>query len=690
MITAEHTLWFIPLCLLLGIACAVLVYWHVDRPEMPRRAKILLSVFRGLVVSAIAFLLLQPIINSTHKNLEKPIIAVGIDNTQSILIADKQHYYDGEFQKELQSLLQKLSKHYQVDTYLIADNCQQGDSVDYQGKKTDLSSFFSTLEVGYYRRNLGAVILLSDGISNAGGSPLYAAKKITAPIYTVCMGDTTQALDALVAKVNYNKKVYLNNIFPLEILVKADGLAGKSATLTMYEDGQKVLEQNLHYSKNSFTQWVKTSFEAKKSGLHIYKIVLTEAEGELTVINNKAEVAIEVLDKRKKAAILYSSPHPDVAAVQQSLAGSDAYETESFLIDDFSGRVSDYDIMVMHQLPLSAKSKTIVNEINHLGIPCLYILGYMNIYNAFNSSSLGMQILDNRNIENDAYPIVNQNFSGISLSSEVVDFLDNVSPVTVPMANYQLSPQAQVVLYQKIGKVNTRYPLLVLQQGASARNAFMIGNGWWRWRMYDYMQYATHSHFDDLILKVFQYIGVKEDKNFFRVSGKQIYAENEDVVFDAELYNANYELVNTPEVIMEIQGEGQKHQFAFSRYGRMYRLQAGELPQGNYKWRASTQFNNEQYSQTGHFTVQEINMESLNLTADFQLMNNLAHLNDGECFSDAQLNELYQAIRNREDIKSVAHYNITPHPLAQSILLPVILLLLMGTEYFMRKWYGGY
>ena len=85
--------------------------------------------------------------------------------------------------------------------------------------------------------------------------------------------------------------------------------------------------------------------------------------------------------------------------------------------------------------------------------------------------------------------------------------------------------------------------LLVLQQGASARSAFMIGNGWWRWRMYDYMQYATHSHFDDLILKVFQYIGVKEDKNFFRVSGKQIYAENEDVVFDAELYNANYELV---------------------------------------------------------------------------------------------------------------------------------------------------
>lgn len=690
MITTEHSLWFIPLCLLLGIACAALVYWHVDKPEMPRKMKITLAIIRALVVSVIAFLLLHPVVNSTRKNLEKPVIAIGIDNTQSILIADKNQYYNTDFQKQLQSFLQKMRKHYQVDTYLIADNCQQGDSVDYQGKKTDLSSFFSALEAGYYRRNLGAVILLSDGIANAGGSPLYAAKKITAPVYTVTMGDTSQAKDALIAKVNYNRKVYLNNIFPLEILLKADGLSGNTATFTLYEDGQKVMEQPVHYNKNNFTQWVKLSFEAKKPGLHVYKMVLSETEGELTAINNKKEVAVEVLDKRKKVAVLYSSPHPDVAAVQRSLASSDAYETESFLIDDFSNRVSDYDIMVMHQLPMSAKSKTIVNEISHLGIPCLYMTGYMNIYNAFNASALGMQILDNRNIENDAYPIVNPNFSGISLSSEVVDFLDKVSPLSVPMANYQLSSQSQVVLYQKIGKVNTRYPLLVLQQNTSSRNAFMTGNGWWRWRLYDYMQYGTHSHFDDLILKIFQYIGVKEDKSFFRVSGKQIYAENEDVVFDAELYNANYELVNTPEVMMEIQGEGQKHQFAFSRYGKMYRLQAGELPVGNYQWRAYTRFNNGQYSQTGHFTVQEINMESLNLTADFQLMNNLAQMNGGQCFSHTQLDELYQAIRARDDIKSVAHYHITAHPLSQSLLLPVLLLLLMVTEYFMRKWYGGY
>lgn len=690
MIVTEHSLWLLPLCIIPGVLYAGMVYWRVHKPEMPRNMKIALSVMRGFAVSAIAFLLLHPIVNSTQKEVEKPVIAVGIDNSQSVLLTDSLHYYTGSFRRELQQVLQDMSRRYQVDVYTIDDGCHPGDSVDYSGKKTDISSFFHTVESAYYRKNLGAVVLLSDGIANTGSSPLYAAQKIKAPIYTVAMGDTTPTRDALIAKVNYNKTVYLNNVFPIEILVKAQDMAGKSATLTLYEDGIKVMEQPVHYSGSSHVQWVKTSFEARKAGLHTYKMNLSVADGEITPLNNTCTIAIQVLDKRKKVAIVYASPHPDVAAVARSLASSDAYEVESYPIAGFNKPAGEYDIMVLHGLPIDAKSKTLVNDINYRGMPCVYMPCNMDMYNAFNSSDAGMQVLNKGSMTNEAYPEVNPNFSGISLMPSTADFLGNVTPVEVPMAYYQPGAQCQVVLYQKIGKVSTRYPLLVLMQGHKARGAVLLGNGWWRWRMCDYVQSSTWEHFDDLILKIFQYVGIQEDKSFFRVKGKQVYAENEPIVFDAELYNANYEPVNTPEVLMEIQGENQKHQFAFTRYGKMYRLQAGSLPQGTYLWKATTTFNNEHYERSGSFVVQEVNMEALNITADYQLLYNLAAQSGGKCYSDKQLDLLRKHICNRTDLKPVAHYHTLPHPMAERIWVPVLLILLMCGEYFIRKWHGGY
>ncbi len=686
----EHSLWLVPLCILLGVCYAGMVYGRVHKPEMPQNMKIALSVMRGFTVSAIAFLLLHPIVNSTRKEVEKPIIAVGIDNSQSVLLTDTRHYYTDTFKRELQQLLQNMSRHYQVDVYTIDDGCHPGAIADYSGKKTDLSSFFHTVESAYYRKNLGAVVLLSDGIVNAGGSPLYAAQNIQAPIYTVTMGDTTPTRDALIAKVNYNKTVYLHNVFPIEILVKATDMAGKNATLTLYEDGVKLMEQPVHYSGNNHVQWIKTSFEADKAGMHTYKITLSVAEGEITPLNNTCTIAIQVPDKRKKVAIVYASPHPDVAAVARSLATSNAYEVESYQVNNFNKPAGEYDIMVLHGLPVDARSKALVNDINYMGIPCLYMPCNMDMYNAFNSSATGLQVLNKGSMTNEAYPEVNPNFSGISLLPSTTDFLSGVSPVEVPMAQYQVGAQCKVVLYQKIGKVSTRYPLMVLIQGNKARSAVLMGNGWWRWRMYDYVQSSAWEHFDDLILKVFQYVGIQEDKSFFRVKGRQVYAENEPVVFDAELYNANYEPVNTPEVLMELQGETQKHQFAFTRYGKMYRLQAGSLPQGTYKWKATTTFNNEHYERSGNFVVQEVNVEALNVTADYQLLYNLAAQSGGKCYSDKQLDMLRKHICSRTDLKPVAHYHKLPHAVTDSLWVPILLILLMCGEYFIRKWYGGY
>jgi hypothetical protein len=692
MLSTEYSLWFLPLCILLGLGYAAILYVKADKPELPVWVKRLSFVTRTLSVALIAFLLLNPLVKRVTKEVEKPLILLGIDNSSSLIIGNKAAFYQGKFKEDLQNLIHELEEDYEVESYLVGDSLKRGKTPDFEDKKTNISSFFEQTQTVYANRNVGAVVLLSDGIYNTGNNPYYIASQIKSPIYTVSMGDTLTYKDALISRVNYNKTAYRNNFFPIEILVKANKLSGQSSRLTIYSENEAVFEKEIRINSNNFSEWVRVNFEAKKPGLHRYRIVLSELEGEITKDNNTKDVFIEVIDQRKKVGIVYNAPHPDVAAISRSLENSEVYQVESFPVDKFNGKVGEYDMMVLHQLPSTKNpANHIIFAINQAGIPCLFILGQQINYAQFNQLNTGVQVLVNRDMTNDAFAAYNQNYANFTITTPLQQLFSSFPPVKVPFGNFKVSASASVMLHQKIGAVSTNYPLFVFNQDAENKTAVFLGDGLWRWRMYNFMLENHHEEFDELISKTFQFLSTKADRSFFRVMGKNVYSENENIHFDAELYNQNYELVNDPEVQMTITDSDKKtYSFAFSRNFKSYRLDAGTFPEGDYRWEASTTYNNEKYSKTGHFSVEKINLETINLTADYQLMANLASLNNGQNFSDDALANIADVIKNNAEIKSVAHYNKQHTSLLDSIWLLIAIIVLLSTEWVLRKWSGAY
>ena len=282
MLSTEYSLWFVPLCILLGLGFATILYIKADKPDLPIWVKRLSFGTRTIAIALIAFLLLNPLLKRVTKEVEKPVILLGIDNSASLTIGNKASFYQGKFKEDLQGLIDKLQETYEVESYLIGDSLHQGTTPDYDDNKTNLSSFFEQIQSVYANRNVGAVVLLSDGIYNTGNDPYYIANRIKQPIYTVSMGDTVVYKDVLVSKVNYNKTVYRNNFFPIEVLVKATKLNGQTAKLTIYQDNESVYEKDIRISSGNYSEWVRVNFEAKKSGLHRYRISLSELDGEIT------------------------------------------------------------------------------------------------------------------------------------------------------------------------------------------------------------------------------------------------------------------------------------------------------------------------------------------------------------------------------------------------------------------------
>jgi len=692
MFSTEYSLWFLPLCILAGLGYAAILYLKSDKPELALWVKRTAFVTRTIAVASIAFLLLNPIVKRVTKNVEKPIVLVGIDNSASLQIGNKSAFYQGQFKNELQQLINDLEKHYTVETYLLGDSLREGANVDFMDKQTNLSAFFEQIENVYANRNTGAAILLSDGIFNVGNDPYYIANQLKLPIYTVSMGDTVLHKDLLISKVNYNKTVYRNNFFPIEVLVKANKLSGQSSTLRVFHNEEQIYEKEIRINSNNFSEWVRVNFEAKSSGLQRYRVQLTEVNDELTKDNNLKSIFIDVIDQRKKVAIIYNSPHPDIAAIKASLESSESYQVETFPIDKFTAKIEEYDMIVMHQLPsVKNPANNLIANISRVNIPCLYILGGQTNYAQFNQINTGVQVIINKEMLNDAYPLYNQTYANFTVTSPLQGLFASLPPVKVAFGNFKISASASALLYQKIGSVATNYPLFVFSNDVGNKVAVFLGDGLWRWRLHNYMLENHHEEFDELVFKTFQFLSSKADKSFFRVMAKNVYSENENISFDAELYNQNYELVNDPEVTMTITDKDKKaYSFAFSRNLMTYHLDAGLFSEGDYSWEAKTVYNNEKYVKNGRFSVEKINLESINMVADYQLMKNLASLNHGKNFPDDSLSSVYNAILENKEIKSVAHYNKLHTSLLDSVLLLIMIIALLTTEWFLRKWSGAY
>lgn len=197
---------------------------------------------------------------------------------------------------------------------------------------------------------------------------------------------------------------------------------------------------------------------------------------------------------------------------------------------------------------------------------------------------------------------------------------------------------------------------------------------------------------DELINKTVQYLSVKGDKRPFRVSlPKNIFQDNEAITFDAQLYNANYELVNAPEVAMLIKDEeGKEYKYSFNKTEHAYNLNAGFLPVGNYSYEASARFGNATLNTQGKFSVSPLQLEDVRTRADHQVMYQLASQHQGNMHHLNDMDKIAGEIDAANHLKPVLYDTFTTENAIHFKWILLLLLSLISAEWFIRKYLGGY
>jgi len=541
------------------------------------------------------------------------------------------------------------------------------------------------------------LILASDGIFNEGSNPLYGVKKIGAPVFTVALGDTTAQVDLILKRVLHNNIAYLGDKFSIQIDVSARNLAGKNTSLEISKlnnSAPTVLKRvNLRINKGDYFHTEEVVLDANVAGVQRYRVRLLPTAGEATTANNSKDFYIDVLDARQKILILADSPNPDISAIRQSLGSNKNYEIEVAYGKSPPNDLAKYSFAILHQLPSKKFAvSNVLKQLKNSKTPHLFIAGNNSNIPALNAAQPLVNIKATGDNSNNVTPILGNNFNLFTLGEDLISNIKKYPPLSVPFGDFDGSSIGETLLLQEIKKVETQYPLLSIGEESGTKVGLLCGEGIWRWRLFDFLSNENHDTFDELFSKVVQYLSVKEDKRKFRVSiPKNIFKENEEVILDGELYNSSYELINTPEASVTIKSaSGKEYNYTFSKTQNAYTLNAGILPVGNYSFTAQTTFTGEKHNYKGQFSVQPIQLELYNTTADHKLLNLLSDEFGGKTLSPSEIPKLAQQLKDNPALKPIIYQTTTTKSVMDLKWIALLILFLFSLEWFLRRYFGTY
>lgn len=689
----QYPKWFIILCVLAGLVYALALYFRDQSfGEQSKKLNRGLGLLRFTTVTIICLLLLSPVIKRTITQTQSPIVVLAQDNSESIRRAMSEEGAK-KYQQDMEDLQKKLAEQYDLKIYSFGTDIREGIDYSFDDKATNIAGFMQEMYDLYSNQNIGTIIWASDGIYNQGSNPVYLGNKLNTPIFSIALGDTVPKKDLILKKVYNNQITYLGDKFNVQVDLAAINCGASPTKLTVSKGNKKLKEIVINIDNNDFFSTQEITLDATISGVQKYTVSLSPIGGEATKANNSKNFYIDVLDARQKILLLAESPHPDIAALKRTIKNNKNYEVEIKYADKLKESVAGYDFVLLHQLPSSRNAiPEVLTTLRTKKIPHFFVVGTLTSLPNLNQSQGLVTINGRGNQTNDTEGVLQPNFNTFTLSDEIREIISQFPPITTPFADFKSKADAITMLGQRIGSINTEYPLLVLGEEQGVKKGILTGEGVWKWRIFDYVQHQSHELFDEMFGKIIQYLGTKEDKRRFRAFvSNTLYNENEAIIIDAELYNSNYERINTPEARLVITNDkGKKFPFTFNKTESTYALNAGRLPEGSYKFEAAAVFNGEELKSGGAFSVKSIQLEVFESTANHQLLNLISSKNGGQVISPDQLSKLPELITAKGFAKPVLYDTVKTRSLIHLKWIFFLLLGLVTLEWFLRRYFGAY
>ncbi|MCF8358586.1 MAG: hypothetical protein K9H26_07485 [Prolixibacteraceae bacterium] len=686
----SNTALYILLFLIVAIAISYLVYFfRKDKEEFTGIQRLTLTTVRFLYTFLIVFLIISPVIELIKKRIEKPILILGIDNSESM---ENDTTYRSALISLNENVISEAGDKFDIDYYTFGNTVTPKGTLTFSEKISNYSNFFNELEKRYFNLNIGAIIMAGDGIYNEGKNPVQEAPALMSPIYTIGIGDTLTDSDQAIINLNHNPNVFMGNTFPLEIEALFKKVDAPSTQLSVYIENSLIYSEKIDIPQPDYYYKKTLRLNAEEPGLQTVNVLLTPLPNESNTANNRAGFSIEVHENKYEVLVLTQSPHPDIGAISETLKQQANFKITNSDISTFDDTLSNFDIVVLNQLPSLniQENKHFLSLKENTTLPVLVITGPQTSISAFNNLNLGLKMAPSE-ITEESSPYFNAGFSLFSLPQNINSVAPYYPPLLTWYTQYEYSGEFAELAFQKINGIEMDYPLILTGEVDQRKTAVITGEGIWRWKLHEYQNTGKHQTFNQLFVSLFNYLCLKKEREQFKLEYPKIAPETSPYKIKAQVFNEIYEPVTTTEVkLILTDSTGAELNYIFDSDNISYNLNMGYLTPGKYSFIASTTLGEKTFKQSGNFNIQEINVEQNNLKADFMLLKNISEQTGGKFFYPSQIDDLINKIAKNKGIEIKIHNEKNISEIIDWKWYLFIVIFLLSLEWFLRKFWGSY
>ena len=673
-------LWLsIVISLAAGTLVAGLLYFK-QRDYDQRWLKFLLFALRASGFALVFFVLIAPLIQHKEREILKPVVAVLVDNSRSLLFGPDSANIKTELLKNLEAATANAEnaeiQFYSFDASLAAE------AADFSGSATDIGQALHDIKREIPRDRLGAVVLVSDGIYNRGSNPLYEATTGLVPIYTVALGDSSRQRDVGFGDVVAPRFVFRGDEILVQATVTASNFLGEEMQVRLKQGSTVLATKKVKATDANFASIQRFTIKTKEPGTFAYDLEIPVVAGERNTRNNTYRFYVEVIESRKKITILSPAPHPDVAAIREALKKIDAYEVGYQKLTEGTTIDPEAELAIVFLQP-NLPARVYQAVISTYNGP-LWLVVDAQLDGRIPSLVMPEITIPRMRQGSVVRPVLNQEFGLFRFSKATQEALSKLPSVPAFGGQIQTKQPSEMLFATADG-----FPL-ALYGGAENRRLCMFNiNGLWKLRMQNFKNYQNHTAFDEWMQLTAQYLTVESSSNRLRLYYEPRIAAGEVLALRAEVYDAAMRPTSAATASLNvISADGSKQEYALPQRDNAYGTDISGLAAGTYKLQASAVLGSENLSAQGELIVFEQTLEALNTRANHALMLQLANATGGEFYTQSQLQNLGEELSTSTNLVPVERIYKSSVPLVDVTWLLFLAALLFAVEWVLRRYFG--
>ncbi len=663
--------------LLLGAAAIVSIFWLYRRvPPSVGRLKPLLITLRsaGLVLLCVA--LVEPVLALSRTVTERPVVGLLLDVSRSMAIRDGTggaRRGDEAVSLLNEVILTRIARDAEVAALAFSSESRELDVARgvlvgvpaFDGGVTDIARGFEVLGDLLSGKNLGSVVIATDGANNRGAGPYDAALALGVPVFVLGVGSPEAGKDIAIEDAVTNRISYAGESVPIEVTVSSAGFEGAETVVELAEGGSTLDSKQIDLSDTG--EEVRVTFRVTPStpGVHRYSVSVPPAAGELSTANNSRVVVTTAMKGRIRVLLLAGRPSWDFAFLGRELAADRNVDVESVVrrrgspISAVDGSppgsrevLFDYDLVVLFESDWSdplVPPEWLRAFARDRGGGLLFV-GIPRERPPDDVAAILPCVLD-ADVHSDLRDVrVRLTEAGESAAATRVtedrfaniDVWKTLPPVRTFTASAWSARADASVLVEGHGPEGDGAPILAGVRVGAGSVMMILADGIWRWKMVDG---GAIDVYDRFVTNTARWLTARGELERVVVTpDKDVYQAGEDIGFSVQVYGSDYRLASDALVSVSVASGEASAPVAtvdLEAVGDYYRGSTGRLPPGPYVLRATASRGGEDVgTATGEFIVERFSLEDSETRRRSALLRRIADESGGGYYSPETLDAL--------------------------------------------------